>query len=201
MPNYARQRVQTANLVETGQGGQATRRMTSTAATAPGTSSPVSTPGQVAHLIDVDYQTTTYLLTAANGTWTSVTWPSVGFTGFCNNTLAWSTGAQTQGSTGATSANSGALITSLSTQLVLCCSVQVVNAASNVILAQTNILTNAFDNQINTAYVGPFFPPGTSYLAFSCTPSGYIYNNTGGNLTASPVTIGISAQLFFVLIQ
>ena len=200
MPGVPNQQVQTNLLIESAQ-GSISRPTMSTQSLSPSAGSLVKSPPQTSRLFSVDYQTTTFSLTLANGVWQNVTWPTVGFTGLLSNAQRFVSGASVGATVGTTASGTQSLITSQSTQLLLECNLQVILASTGVAVSSVNLKTLAFENQLNTALTGPWFPTGTTYLAFSVTPNASIFNNTGGNLTASLVTLGISAQLFVVFVH
>lgn len=197
------QRVATNALIETS-GGVANRPQFSTQRLAPSTGSVAVAVPVSSQLVAVDYQTTTYTAPGlANGAWASATWPSVGFTGLLSaNQRYYSSSPQTTGSGTSTVANNTVpLVVGQSTQLCLLCSVaSVITSAAGVYVSQVNIKTLGTENQINQVLTGPWFASGTSYLAFSCTPSAGVYNNSGGAFSGT-VTLGITAQLFAIFVQ
>lgn len=196
------QRVATTSLIEV-TAGNPSRPVFSTQRLSPSTGSISAAVPINAQLISVDYQTTTIASAGtANGAYANLTWPPVGFTGLLNAAQQYySSFPQNTGSSPSTVAsNTTPLVVGQSTSLALFCSVASVIVVAGVLVGTVNIKTLATENQINQTLIGPWFSSGTSYLAFSCIPNATIYNNSGAALT-TPLTLGITAQLFAIFVQ
>lgn len=197
MATTPKQRVSTNSLVEN-LGGTAHRAEYSTNALAPSVGNLQNPIPNTTRLVGVDFQVVSATVSIANGTYPYVTWPSVGLTNLFSNqpryyTAATSATAKTMQPTTASS-----LVVGQTTQLLLMCSVQTYTpATANLWFTQINFQTLGFETNLNVGLTGPWFPGGTTYLAFSVTPQATVYNVTGG-LYSGPLTLGISAQLFSV---
>lgn len=190
------QRVQTNNLIEATH-GHITRPTLTTNSLRPSPGSLVKAPPDVTRLIAVDYQTTTGTFSMNANTWQFITFPAVGFTGLMSSVQRFLSGSNPPTTNVAN--NSAPLVTGQNTQLLLLCHVQEYSPVNTLVLPNIILRTQAIENQTNKSLVGPWFPSGTTYLAFSCLPLAFAM--APGAVVGANFTIGISAELYMVFVQ
>jgi len=203
-----RQQVQTNNLLEVG-AGKSLRPLMSTNALSPSAGSIIKSPPKITQLIAVDYQQTTLNtgLTYTAGNYYLLNFATIGFTGlmsaaqrYFGNSTTTVTNIGSPTIVNTVASNISPLVVGQTTQLLLDVAVQTFAPMSDMVPLQGNLQTQARDNITQTPLYGPWFPSGTTYLAFSCTPSMFAYCITSTGV-AYPMTLGITAKLFAIFTQ
>ena len=195
------QRVATNSLIESIQ-GQSVRPVITTSALNPSPGSLINAPPDVTRLVGVDYQTVTVTVNFVSGTIVTVNWQAVGFPGLLSTAQRYyAPNAQTN--TASFGVNTVQSINNLyagqSTQLLLLCTTQQITNKSTGLISTINYVTRAFQNGINTTVLGPWFPTGLKYAAFSAIPTAEVYCTASTSNVA--LTLGVSAQLYAVFVQ
>jgi hypothetical protein len=194
------QRVATTSVVEAS-GGKAYHPLQATQALNPFPGSVQGSPPNVTRLIGIDFQTTTFTLTAGAGVTTFVTWPAIGFAGIlAANQRVYTSGiAPTLDQTVPTGLSP--LVAGQTTQVCLLCSLQNYDSmGTGILIGVPSLVTQASTaSPTRTTFTGPWFAAGNTYTAFSCVPSASILTPTA--VTNLKVSIGISAQLYAIFLQ
>jgi hypothetical protein len=195
----ANQRVPTANLVEVAN-GEVFQPLHVPQALAPSTGSILFAPPNVTRIVGVDFQLTTFLLTAGAGVYTSVTWPAVGFAGIMSSQQRFYNSGIAPPLTSTIGRSTNTIALGQSTQLLLDCSVQSYSSTTAIMLGQCNIVTKASSvGSPLSQLLGPWFGTGLKYTGFSAVASTMIYTPTA--VAALPVSLGISARLYAIYVQ
>ena len=194
------QRVPTTSVIENSN-GKAYHPVQATNGLSPSAGSIQQSPPNVTRLIGIDFQTTTFSLTAGAGATTFVTWPSMGFPGILAADQRFYNSGVAPPLTTAVPTGLNALVTGQTTQLCLLCTLQSYSSqTTNIFLSAVSIATQGSTaSPARTLLQGPWLSSGTTYTAFSCTASAGIITPTA--VSGLQVSLGISAQLYAVYIQ
>jgi hypothetical protein len=193
------QRVATSNLIEVSN-GVPYQPLHVPQALAPSTGSVLYSPPNVSRIVGIDFQTTTYMLTAGAGAYTNVTWPAVGFGGALSSQRRYYNTGIAPPLTSTIAQGPMPLVAGQSTQLCLMCNVQIYSSTTALMLGTVNLATlaNSTDTP-KSALTGPWFSTGLTYTGFSCVASTMVYTPT--SVSALPVSLGITATLYVVFTQ
>ena len=204
----ARQQVQTNNLLEN-VSGKTTRPQMATNSLSPSAGSVIQSPPKVTQLVGVDFQLSTSIQAAyVAGNYYLITFPPVGFSGILSAaqkvlggySVTTTTGSQQNTPITTNFANNiSPLVCGQTTQLLLCCQVQTFNPQGDFTFSNWNLATQAIENQMSVALIGPWFPSGTTYLGFSCLPTAIALCTI--SQAAWSFTVGITAQLYAIFNQ
>jgi hypothetical protein len=191
-------RVASNSIIEFG-GGKGSRPTYTSNALAPTPGQQTTAPDPTIRIIGVDFQTVTVTAGFAAGSAGVITFPTVGFPGLQSAAPSYYNGAVPPTSTLPT--NIASLGIGQSTQLMLSCHVQLVTSSiPTLVIGQVSLPTSAFDNLTNLTYIGPLFGSGTTYIAFSCTPSMVVFN-PGAAAPGVVFTLGIQAILYGMFVH
>ena len=195
----ANQKVPTSNLVEV-VNGKIFQPLHVPASLAPSTGAILFAPPNVTRIVGIDFQLTTFLLTAGAGAFTSVTWPAVGFGGILSSQQRFYNNGIAPPLTSTVVKDPTRLAAGQSTQLCLMADVQSYSSTTAIMLGQCNLMTLATSTGTpRSALTGPWFSTGLTYTGFSCVANSMIYTPT--SVSALPVSLGISAKLYAIFVQ